>query len=75
MFWLFSFKSNVSTVMIFPGGDDDQDQHGCVIEWSFIVDPVEGWTLNDLVRKYEVGLHRMAQRMEAAIQNLEESVE
>lgn len=56
------FKSYVSTVRISPGGED-----GCVIDWSFVVDPVEGWRLEDLVRKYEVGLQLMAKKMEDAI--------
>ncbi|XP_062165349.1 lachrymatory-factor synthase [Alnus glutinosa] len=58
------FKSYISTVKILPQGED-----GCVIEWSFTVDPVEGWVLDDLVRKYEVGLQRMAKRMEDALQH------
>ena len=55
------FRSYVSTVRIVPEGG------GCVIEWRFGVDPVEGWELDDLLRKYDVGLHRMAQRMEASV--------
>ncbi|KAA8525244.1 hypothetical protein F0562_007099 [Nyssa sinensis] len=60
------FTSYVSTVNIAPGGDD-HDQSGCVIEWSFTVDPVEGWRLEDLEKKYEVGLQKMAKKMEDAI--------
>ncbi|GMN40003.1 hypothetical protein TIFTF001_009237 [Ficus carica] len=52
------FRSYISTVKIVPGGDcgdDDQDHIcGCVIEWSFTVDPVEGGALDDLVTKYEL---------------------
>ncbi|PON47421.1 Polyketide cyclase/dehydrase [Trema orientale] len=59
------FQSYVSRVRIVPGGDDHQQ--GCVIEWFFAVEPVEGCVFDDLVRKYEVGLHRMAQRMEATL--------
>lgn len=62
------FKSYVSTVKIVPEGANGQD--GCVIEWGFNVDPVEGWALDDLVRKYEVGLQRMAERMEDAVEGL-----
>lgn len=61
------FNSYVSTVQILPG--DHDCQHGCVIEWSFTVDPVVGWVLDDLVNKYHVGLQRMAQRMEDALAN------
>lgn len=53
-----------STTIVEPGGDDGNGERGCVIEWSFSVDAVGGWRLEDLVRKYEVGLHRMAQKME-----------
>ncbi|KAF3446391.1 hypothetical protein FNV43_RR11570 [Rhamnella rubrinervis] len=61
------FNSYVSTVQILPG--DHDCQHGCVIEWSFTVDPVVGWVLDDLVNKYHVDLQRMAQRMEDALAN------
>ncbi|KAK9946633.1 hypothetical protein M0R45_012084 [Rubus argutus] len=56
------FKSYVSTVRVV---DDDED--GCMIEWSFAVDPVEGLVLEDLVRKYEVGLESMSKIMEDAV--------
>lgn len=59
------FESYVATVKIVPQGDEGQA--GCVIEWSFTVDPVEGWVRDDLVRRYEVGLQRMAKRMEDAL--------
>ncbi|CAK7353146.1 unnamed protein product [Dovyalis caffra] len=61
------FKSYVSTVKVVPQGGDGQD--GCVIEWSFIVDPVAGLVLHELVRKYEVGLQQMAKRMEDAVES------
>ncbi|KAJ8423467.1 hypothetical protein Cgig2_013510 [Carnegiea gigantea] len=54
------FNSYVSTVRISP----DQDNHGCVIEWGFTVDPVQGLRFEDLVNKYEVGLQRIAKKME-----------
>ncbi|KAJ6354486.1 hypothetical protein OIU77_005153 [Salix suchowensis] len=64
------FRSYVSTVKVVPQGDDGQD--GCVIEWSFNVDPVAGMVLTELVRKYEVGLQQMAKRMEeSAVKGLE----
>ncbi|KAK3040978.1 hypothetical protein RJ639_029088 [Escallonia herrerae] len=37
---------------------------GCVMEWSFAVDPVEGWKFEDLVKSYEEWLQGMAQKME-----------
>ncbi|GLU01460.1 hypothetical protein SLE2022_187670 [Rubroshorea leprosula] len=58
------FKSYVSMIKVNPG---DGDQDGCVIEWRITVDPVEGWTLDDFVRKYEVGLQTMAKTMEDAL--------
>ena len=64
------FSSYVSTVKVVPRGDDGQN--GCVIEWSFNVDPVAGMVLNELVRKNEVGLQQMAKRMEEnAVKGLE----
>lgn len=60
------FSSYVSTMQILPA-DHDRGQHGCLIEWSFTVDPVAGWVLDDLVHKYHVGLQRMAQRIEDAL--------
>ncbi|XP_058223625.1 lachrymatory-factor synthase-like [Rhododendron vialii] len=65
------FKSYVSKVKIVPTGDDGQDL-GCVIEWSFSVEPVEGWVLEDLVKKYEYGLQGMAKKMEDAIRSTEQ---
>ncbi|XP_031277818.1 lachrymatory-factor synthase [Pistacia vera] len=60
------FKSYVSTVKIVPEDNEGENQSGCVIEWGFTVDPVEGWVLDDLVKKYDMGLQRMAKRMEDA---------
>ncbi|KAK3213011.1 hypothetical protein Dsin_017717 [Dipteronia sinensis] len=57
------FESYVSTVKIVPG----DHENGCLIEWSFAVDPVEGMEFVDLVRKYDVGLQRMAKKMEDSI--------
>ncbi|KAJ6758409.1 hypothetical protein OIU74_025137 [Salix koriyanagi] len=65
------FRSYVSTVKVVPQGDDGQD--GCVIEWSFNVDPVAGMVLTELVRKYEVGLQQMAKRMEESAVREEET--
>lgn len=60
------FSSYVSTVRVVPVGDVD-GQDGCLIEWSITVDPVEGWGLDDLVKKYELGLLSMSKRMEDAV--------
>lgn len=59
------FKSYVSTMKIRPG--DGDGGKGCVMEWFIAVDPVEGWSFEDLVRKYEAALQCMAKRMEDAI--------
>ncbi|KAA0065046.1 hypothetical protein IC582_006317 [Cucumis melo] len=56
------FKSYVATMEVGEGGGG-----GCVIEWRFEVEAVEGLKLEDLVKKYEVGLRSMANRMEAAV--------
>ncbi|XVF35410.1 hypothetical protein REPUB_Repub18cG0143100 [Reevesia pubescens] len=59
------FNSYVATVKIVPGDDDhDHHQNGCVIEWSFTVDPVEGWQLDDMKKIYEVGLQGLAKRID-----------
>ncbi|EEF45862.1 uncharacterized protein LOC8275674 [Ricinus communis] len=54
------FKSYVSTVKIVPAGVGN----GCVIEWSFQVDPVKGYVLDDLIKKYERALQVIGKRME-----------
>ncbi|OMO96212.1 Polyketide cyclase/dehydrase [Corchorus capsularis] len=67
------FNSYVATVKIVPAGayhhddhDDGQGQDGCVIEWSFTVDPVEGLKLDDMKNKFEVGLQGVVKRIEDA---------
>lgn len=57
------FESYVSTVKISPRGEDG-DVDGCVIEWSFTVDPVRGLSLDDLVMKYEKALEVITKNME-----------
>ena len=64
------FKSYESTVKITPSGSDTES--GCRIDWSIKVDPVKGWVLEDLVKKFEAGLDRAARRMEEALINPEE---
>lgn len=68
------FKSYVSTVKIVPWGDDgddhEHDQDGCVIEWSFTVDPVEGLQLDEMMKKYEVALQSLVKRIEDVIFDL-----
>ncbi|KAL3566296.1 hypothetical protein D5086_031711 [Populus alba] len=51
-------------------GQRDDGQDGCVIEWSFSVDPVAGLVLDELVRMYKVGLQQMAERLEDGVEGL-----
>ncbi|KFK26764.1 hypothetical protein AALP_AA8G290700 [Arabis alpina] len=55
------FESYVSTVKVSPRGE------GCVIEWGFTVDPVEGLSLDGLVNKYEIALGVIAKNMEDSL--------
>ncbi|CAO2826007.1 unnamed protein product [Amaranthus hypochondriacus] len=61
------FNSYVSTVRINQSGDDQKDE-GCMIEWNFSVDPVEGLRFEELLKKYEVGLQRMVKAMEDSLE-------
>ncbi|KAI4316090.1 hypothetical protein L6164_024106 [Bauhinia variegata] len=63
------FKSYKSTIKVVPGVNGGDGQGGCVIHWFFTVDPVEGWALEDLANKYDVGLQSMAIKMEDEIAN------
>ena len=57
------FNSYVSAVKVVPKGED-----GCLIEWRYEVEPVEGWKPQDLDTFIGNGLEVMARRMEAALQ-------
>ncbi|XP_074277288.1 lachrymatory-factor synthase [Silene latifolia] len=59
------FNSYVSTIRIIPVIADTGN--GCVIEWCFTVDPVQGLTFEDLLRKYQVGLHKMVKTMQHSL--------
>ncbi|KAK9068383.1 hypothetical protein SSX86_012496 [Deinandra increscens subsp. villosa] len=54
------FESYLSTIKI-ACGDGGQ---GCVVEWSFVVNPVEGLKYEDLVQKYQTGLDQTTKKME-----------
>ncbi|KAI3945270.1 hypothetical protein MKX01_035031 [Papaver californicum] len=58
------FKSYVSTMEVVPCNGDKK---GCLIEWSFVVDPIQGWKLETLISKFDSGLKRMASQIEAAL--------
>ncbi|KAI8022630.1 hypothetical protein LOK49_LG03G01300 [Camellia lanceoleosa] len=59
------FNSFVATTKFLPFGDSYSE--GCEMECSFVVDPVEGWRLEDLVVSYDSGIHGMAKRIEKVI--------
>ncbi|KAK5817182.1 lachrymatory-factor synthase-like [Gossypium arboreum] len=56
------FNGYVSTVRVLS------NEHGCDIEWKYEVEPAKGWTLGDLDFFIASGLQVMAQRMGAALQ-------
>ncbi|XP_043719855.1 lachrymatory-factor synthase-like [Telopea speciosissima] len=58
------FNSYVSTIRVLPGNEENGSTK---IEWSFVLDPVEGWKLEDLISKYELGLQRMAKKVEETL--------
>ena len=62
------FHSYISTVKVLPKDD------GCEIEWLYEVEPVEGWTLEDLDSFIGTGLKVMAQRMQGALKAMQEAV-
>ncbi|KAL3844196.1 hypothetical protein ACJIZ3_001599 [Penstemon smallii] len=55
-----------STMEVKPteGGDD---VHGCLIEWSFLADPVEGFSFEDLIGYLDLSLQGMVHKMEKTI--------
>ncbi|EOA28027.1 hypothetical protein CARUB_v10024203mg [Capsella rubella] len=60
------FESYVSTVKISPRGKVG-DVDGCVVDWSFTVDPVRGMSLDGLVNKYEKALGVITKNMEESL--------
>ncbi|KAK2392403.1 lachrymatory-factor synthase [Trifolium repens] len=59
------FKSYVATLKVVPiNDDDDDDEAGCVIEWGYVCDPVEGWTLEAFTSYIEYCLQFMAKKIE-----------
>ncbi|XVE98098.1 hypothetical protein REPUB_Repub03eG0076100 [Reevesia pubescens] len=63
------FNSYVSTVKVLP------KEEGCDIEWKYEVEPVKGWRLEDLDFFIASGLKVMAQRIEAALQVFQASMD
>ncbi|XVF88613.1 hypothetical protein PTKIN_Ptkin19aG0065000 [Pterospermum kingtungense] len=63
------FNSYVATWKVLP------KERGCDIEWKYEVEPVKGWTLEDLDFFVGSGLQVVAQRIEAALQVFKASME
>ncbi|KAF8008071.1 hypothetical protein BT93_K1910 [Corymbia citriodora subsp. variegata] len=62
------FKNYVATVRLMPRNDGDGKMGGCMIEWSFVSDPIEGWGLQDLSTYIDFLLQSVAKKIESAIQ-------
>ncbi|XP_048133949.1 lachrymatory-factor synthase-like [Rhodamnia argentea] len=62
------FKNYAATVRVMPNSDGDGKMGGCMIEWSFVSDPVEGWELQDLSSYVDFCLQSMAKKIASAIQ-------
>ncbi|XP_073316343.1 uncharacterized protein [Primulina huaijiensis] len=62
-------KGYESTIKVIPvdGGDE---LHGCLIEWSFLADPVEGMNSEDMANYLELSLQAMAENMEKALEKV-----
>jgi len=45
----------------------DAEKEATAITWSFVANPIEGWTEKGLTEFYGSALQRMAERMEAAL--------
>ncbi|KAF5202108.1 Lachrymatory-factor synthase [Thalictrum thalictroides] len=57
------FKNYVANIKVSPG-----DENGCVIEWSYVTDPIDGMASEQhLVSLLSSTLHTIAKRMEEAI--------
>ncbi|XP_073131260.1 lachrymatory-factor synthase-like [Henckelia pumila] len=58
-----------STMKVIPM-DGEDDLHGCFIEWSFLADPVEGMSLQDMANYLELTLLGMAEKIEKAFEKV-----
>ncbi|KAL4307467.1 hypothetical protein S245_057057 [Arachis hypogaea] len=56
------FKSYEATMRVVEESDG-----GCVIQWCFSVEPVQGWVFQDLLMKYRDGLKLMAAKIDDEI--------
>ncbi|CAK8568886.1 unnamed protein product [Lathyrus sativus] len=57
------FKSYVATMKVIPV-EGDGETVGCLIEWGFVCDPVEGWSFQDFSSYVEYCLQFMAKKIE-----------
>lgn len=57
------FKSYVATMKVIPV-DGEGESVGCLIEWGFVCDPVEGWSIQDFSSYIEYCLQFMANKIE-----------
>ncbi|KAJ1390284.1 START-like domain superfamily [Sesbania bispinosa] len=61
-------KSYVGTMKVLPIlSNNDKASTMCKIEWSFICDPIEGWTFQGLLSYVQSCLQFMANKMEEAV--------
>ncbi|PIA38254.1 hypothetical protein AQUCO_02800139v1 [Aquilegia coerulea] len=61
------YESYMATMKVVPGGNNNKD--GCKIEWSFVVEPVEGRTEEDMASHQDYILKTIAKSIEEAHQN------
>ncbi|XP_010051236.2 lachrymatory-factor synthase [Eucalyptus grandis] len=61
-------KSCVATIRVMPMNDGDGKMVGCMIEWSFVSDPVEGSGLQDMRSFLDFRLQAVAKNIGSAIQ-------
>ncbi|XP_056163727.1 lachrymatory-factor synthase-like [Syzygium oleosum] len=60
------FESLVATMKL-TAARDAEEEDGCGMSWSFVVNPIEGWTEKDLTEFYNSALRVKAERIEAAL--------
>ncbi|KAL1356595.1 hypothetical protein HN51_008592 [Arachis hypogaea] len=63
------FYSYISTLKVTP-----KEDQGCEIEWLYEVEPVQGWRPEDLELFIGSGLQVMAQRIQGALETMQEAV-
>ncbi|KAF5198323.1 Lachrymatory-factor synthase [Thalictrum thalictroides] len=61
------YESYMATMKVVPRGSSNKD--GCTIEWSFVVEPVEGRTKEDMASHQDYILKTIAKSIEEAHQD------